>query len=59
MPNDDVHKKLNNGMMHNPSGSNVSEEVKHKIDVMKKDVDANPTRYFKDERVCRFSCRRS
>jgi tetratricopeptide (TPR) repeat protein len=43
MPNDDVHKKLNNGMMQNPSGSNVSEEVKHKIDVMKKDVEANPT----------------
>jgi tetratricopeptide (TPR) repeat protein len=43
MPNDDVHKKLNNGLMQNPSGSNVSEEVKHKIDVMKKDVEANPT----------------
>jgi tetratricopeptide (TPR) repeat protein len=43
MPNDDVHKKLNNGMMQDPSGSNVSEEVKHKIEVMKKDVDANPT----------------
>jgi len=42
MPMDDVHKKLNNGMMQDPSGSNVSEEVKHKIDVMKKDVDANP-----------------
>lgn len=39
---DEVHKKLNNGMMQNPSSSNVSEEVKHKIDVMKKDVDANP-----------------
>jgi tetratricopeptide (TPR) repeat protein len=42
MPMDDVHKKLNNGVIQNPSGSNVSEEVKHKIDVMKKDVDANP-----------------
>jgi tetratricopeptide (TPR) repeat protein len=42
MPMDDVHKKLNNGAMQDPSGSNVSEEVKHKIDVMKKDVDANP-----------------
>jgi tetratricopeptide (TPR) repeat protein len=42
MPMDDVHKKLNNGVMQNPSGLNVSEEVKHKIDVMKKDVDANP-----------------
>lgn len=42
MPADDVHKKLSNGMMQDPSGSNVSEEVKHKIEVMKKDVDANP-----------------
>lgn len=42
MPMDDVHKKLNNGMMQDPSGSNVSEEAKHKIEVMKKDVDANP-----------------
>lgn len=42
MPMDDIHKKLSNGVMQNPSGSNVSEEVKHKIDVMKKDVDANP-----------------
>ncbi len=42
MPKDDVHKKLNNGMMQDPSGANVSEEVKHKIDVMKKDVEANP-----------------
>lgn len=41
MPMDDVHNKLNNGMMQDPSGSNVSEEVKHKIEVMKKDVDAN------------------
>ncbi len=42
MPMDDVHKNLNKGMMQDPSGSNVSEEVRHKIDVMKKDVDANP-----------------
>lgn len=42
MPMDEVHKNMNKGMMDNPSGSNVSEEVKHKIEVMKKDVDANP-----------------
>ena len=42
VPLDDIHKKLNNEMIQDPSGSNVSEEVKHKIDVMKKDVDANP-----------------
>lgn len=43
MPMDDVHKKLNDGMMQNPSSSNVSEEVKHKLDVMKKDIDSNPS----------------
>ena len=43
MPTDEIHKKLNNGVMQNPSISNVSEEVKHKIDVMKKYVDANPS----------------
>jgi tetratricopeptide (TPR) repeat protein len=42
MPMDEVHKKFNNGTTENPSSSNVSEEVKHKIEVMKKDVDANP-----------------
>jgi tetratricopeptide (TPR) repeat protein len=42
MPKDDVHKNLNKGMMDNPTGANVSEEVKHKLEVMKKDVDANP-----------------
>jgi tetratricopeptide (TPR) repeat protein len=43
MPNDNVHKNMNKGMMDNPSSSNVSEEVKHKIEVMKKDVEANPS----------------
>ncbi len=42
MPMDNVHKNLNKGIMENPTGENVSEEVKHKLDVMKKDVDANP-----------------
>jgi tetratricopeptide (TPR) repeat protein len=41
MPADEVHKNLNNGMTDSPNGSNVSEEVKHKLEVMKKDVDAN------------------
>ena len=41
MPQDDVHKNFNHGMT-NPNGENVSEEVKHKLDVMKKDVDKNP-----------------
>ncbi len=42
MPMDDVHKNLNKGLDGNPSGSNVSEEVRHKLDVMKRDVEANP-----------------
>jgi len=42
MPMDDVHKNLNKGMMDNPTSANVSEEVKHKLDVMKKDIDAHP-----------------
>lgn len=42
MPMDDVHKNFNNGGMQNPTSSNVTEEVKHKIEVMKKDVEANP-----------------
>lgn len=41
MPQDDVHKNFNHGMS-NPNSSNVSEEVKHKLDVMKKDADAHP-----------------
>jgi len=41
MPQDDVHKNFNHGMG-NPTSENVSEEVKHKLDVMKKDVDAHP-----------------
>ena len=42
MPADDVHKNLNKGLVDNPSSANVSEEVKHRIDIMKKDVEANP-----------------
>ena len=43
MPMDEVHKKLNDGITQNPSSSNVSEEVKHKLEVMKKDVDSHPS----------------
>jgi tetratricopeptide (TPR) repeat protein len=42
MPIDDVHKNLNKDLMENPTGANVSEEVKHKLDVMKKEVVAHP-----------------
>lgn len=42
MPSDNVHQNLGKGMMDDPSSTNVSEEVKHKIEVMKKDVDAHP-----------------
>ena len=54
MPSDEVHKKLSDGMMQNPSGSNVSEEVKHKIEVMKKDVDANPSDTLKMRQYADF-----
>lgn len=42
MPSDDVHKNLNNGITQNPSGSNVAENIKNKISVMKDYVDKNP-----------------
>lgn len=38
MPKDDVHKNL----MGDPSGSNVSEAMKKKIEELKKSVEANP-----------------
>lgn len=43
MPDDNIHKNLGHGMMQNPSGANVSEEVKQKLDLMKKEVESNPT----------------
>ncbi len=42
MPRDNVHQNLNNGMMNNPTGSNVAEEIKQKIADLKKYVEANP-----------------
>lgn len=42
MPRDNVHQNLNNGMMNNPTGANVSEEIKQKIADLKKSVEANP-----------------
>lgn len=41
MPMDEVHKNLNN-KMNDPNSSNVSQEVFHKLEVMKKDVDTHP-----------------
>ena len=38
MPKDDVHKNL----MGDPNGGNVSEEMKRKIEELKKSVEANP-----------------
>lgn len=38
MPEDDIHQPFKD----NPTGNNVSEEVKHKLEVMKKEVEANP-----------------
>lgn len=42
MPNDNVHKGLQNPTKEDPSKSNVSPEVYHHLDVLKKDADANP-----------------
>ncbi len=42
MPDDDVHKGMQNPVEGNPSKSNVSQEVYQKMDKMKKDVEANP-----------------
>jgi tetratricopeptide (TPR) repeat protein len=42
MPNDDIHKGLGNPGGSNPSKSNVSQEFYQKMDMLKKDVEANP-----------------
>ncbi len=42
MPNDDVHKGLQNPVGENPSKSNVSSEVFQKMEMLKKQVEANP-----------------
>lgn len=42
MPNDEVHKGLQNPVDGNPSKSNVSSDVYKKMDMLKKEVDANP-----------------
>ena len=42
MPNDEVHKGLQDPTKENPSKSNVSSEVFRKMEMLKKDVEANP-----------------
>ena len=42
MPMDNVHKNLTNGSMNNPNIAKISEEVKQKLEALKKDVEANP-----------------
>lgn len=42
MPNDEVHKGMQNPANGNPSKSNVSQEVYKKMDMLKKAVEANP-----------------
>lgn len=42
MPNDEVHKGLQNPVDGNPSRGNVSSEVYKKMEMLKKEVDANP-----------------
>ncbi|KAB2845336.1 MAG: tetratricopeptide repeat protein [Ignavibacterium sp.] len=42
MPDDNIHKKLGHGMMQNPAGGMVTEEVKQKLASMKKNLEKNP-----------------
>ena len=42
MPNDEIHKGLQNPVDGNPSKSNVSQEVYDKMDKLKKEVEADP-----------------
>lgn len=42
MPNDEVHKGLQNPVDGDPSKSNVSPDVYKKMDMLKKEVEANP-----------------
>ncbi len=42
MPNDEVHKGLQDPVDGNPSKSNVSSEVYKRMDMLKKEVEANP-----------------
>jgi Tfp pilus assembly protein PilF len=42
VPNDDIHKGLGNPGGSNPSKGNVSQEFYQKMDMLKKDVEANP-----------------
>ncbi len=42
LPNDQIHKGLTNPGGSNPSKSNVSKEFYDKMDMLKKEVDANP-----------------
>ncbi len=41
MPQDDIHRGMGSGM-DNPSGANVSSEIKMRMDQLKKAVDKNP-----------------
>ena len=42
VPNDEIHKGLGNPGGSNPSKGNVSQEFYQKMDMLKKDVEANP-----------------
>lgn len=53
MPNDDVHKGLNGGAG-NPSGSNVSDNVKHMMAKMEETYKANPNDTLKAREYADF-----
>jgi tetratricopeptide (TPR) repeat protein len=42
MPNDDIHKGLKNPMQGPPGKENVSGEIKHQLEMLKKGVEENP-----------------
>jgi tetratricopeptide (TPR) repeat protein len=42
MPDDDIHRGLQNPMNKQPGKDNVSEEVKHQLEMLKKAIEKNP-----------------
>ncbi len=54
MPDDAIHKKFHQDMMSNLDNSDSPEEVKKKIEALKKDVEANPNDTLKMREYAEF-----
>ncbi len=54
MPKDDIHKGLGGINEQAPSSSNVSEQVKHEMEMLKKDADATPPDTLKMRKYADF-----